>query len=293
VNNHGQVVGRTLSHAFLWESGVMHDLGTLPGGSYSEAFGINDLGQVVGWSTIDDATCTLFDGCWHAFLWENGTMTDLGGLDSRFQSYAYSINNRGQIVGISATGDYPTGTWRAVMWDHGTVTDLGEVSGATNMYAHGINDRGMVSGSFDGPDGQRAVLWANGVPTLLNFGASFNDGAKINNAGAIAGFGQPAGRTHAVLWRAGTLTDLGTLPGATWSFGRDINDRTQVVGESFFASTGNTRGFVWQDGTMTNLGTLPGGRDSYAQGINGAGVIVGASDNGGFLHAVMWIPAGR
>jgi len=290
VNNHGQVVGRTLNRAFLWENGVMRDLGTLPGGSYSEAFSINDRGQVVGFSTIDDATCTLFDGCWHAFLWEDGTMTDLGGLDPRFQSYAYSINDSGQIAGISATGDYPTGTWRAIMWDHGTVVDLGSVPEATNTYAYGINARGDVVGSWDGPQPAQPRIWSHGSSEALPVaGSSATEAYKINNHGAIVGFGEQSGQAHAVVWADGAITDLGTLPGAVWSFGRDINDRGQVVGESFFAPQGTTRAFVWQRGTMIDLGTLPGGANSYAQGINDAGVIAGASDRGGLLHAVAWV----
>src|SRR5689334_18024947 len=47
INNVGQIVGKSANHAFLWENGVLTDLGTL-GGHVSSANAINDLGQVVG-----------------------------------------------------------------------------------------------------------------------------------------------------------------------------------------------------------------------------------------------------
>src|SRR5438552_163587 len=51
------------------------DLGTLPGRSLSYATGINDQGQVVGYST----TSYLSNDA-HAFRWDQDVMTDLGTL---------------------------------------------------------------------------------------------------------------------------------------------------------------------------------------------------------------------
>ena len=84
------------------------DLGTL-GGDYvhSMATDINSRGQVVGWSNGDSGTN-------HAFLWEDGKMTDLGTLPGSGGSMAKGINNRGQVVGYSGHAD--SGTNHAVLW---------------------------------------------------------------------------------------------------------------------------------------------------------------------------------
>jgi probable HAF family extracellular repeat protein len=289
VNNKGQVVGRSSApgtfshHAFLWDAGVMTDLGTLPGGSYSEAFAVNDRGQVVGWGTVNEATCTGFDGCWHGFLWENGTMTDLGTLGAGFLSYAYSIDDEGTIVGISTRADYPFDQWHAVTWKDGVITDLGTVAGARQTMAFGINNRGTIAGSWTDASGQTfPLLWDRGaiaaLPTLP--GATYSEPYKINSRGQAVG----VSRDRAVLWSAGTITDLGLLTGAAWSHARDINNQGQIVGKTFTGFIGY-RAFVWQDGVMT---ALPGGTDSQANGINESGQIAGAFETGFGIHAVLW-----
>ena len=73
----------------------MTDLGTL-GGSFSIAYSINDIGQVVGRSSNSDGNS-------HAFLWEDGVMSDLGTLGGR-SSKTLDINETGQAVGLSDTG---------------------------------------------------------------------------------------------------------------------------------------------------------------------------------------------
>ncbi|GAB4181608.1 MAG: hypothetical protein Fur006_16800 [Coleofasciculaceae cyanobacterium] len=71
------------------------------------------------------------------------------------------------------------------------------------------------------------------------------------------------------------ITNLGTLPGDSYSYASGINNQGQVVGTS--GSNTGSRAFLYSGGTMTNLGTLPGDNFSYAYGINDQGQVVGFS----------------
>jgi probable HAF family extracellular repeat protein len=76
-------------HAVLWENDAIIDLGL---GHDSEAFDINELGQVVGYHKID--------GVCRPFLWKDGDVTYLDELDPRWWIIdARGINDAGQIVG--------------------------------------------------------------------------------------------------------------------------------------------------------------------------------------------------
>jgi probable HAF family extracellular repeat protein len=108
LNGAGQVVGYSAAstldnHAILWTSSAgMSDLGTLAGGLYSNARGINTVGKVVGYSTTSDPIVPM-----HAFVWTSGAgMVDLNAQVDTGGNWtieeAHGINATGQIVGVAA-----------------------------------------------------------------------------------------------------------------------------------------------------------------------------------------------
>ena len=174
---------------------VITDLGTL-GGTKSDALDINNNNEVVG------AAYLAGDNVYHAFLYSGGVMTDLG-VDgctdpSARTSWAFRINDSGQIAGTSCFL-LPRGpTDRAFLYDAGVMTELGTLGGTASQ-ARGINNSGHVAGS--------AAL-----------------------AGDVF--------SHAFIYSGGVLTDIGTLTGvsgSSWAY--DINDSDQVVGYGRFSGS--------------------------------------------------------
>lgn len=226
----------------------------------------------------------------HAFRSFVGEIIDLGTLPGDRHSMAFAVNTAGDAVGVSF--NLGAVAPRGVLWPaSGGPIDLGSVE------PRDINAAGTIAGSipftggFEGAVGTTHACRRMPGGTIIDLGTlggPSSAGLAINADGWVVGESMLANglTTHATLWHASGMVDLGTL-GGTGSRATDIEG---LVAVGFADIAGNrphaTRWTLTSGGavaTKSDLGTLPGGSTSAAYAVSG-GSIVGTSDD----RAVLW-----
>ena len=307
------LTGAPALEAVVWGTdNSLTDLGTL-GGNESEANAVNNRGQVAGeaLNTIPDPYTSNFNNFYiggatqvHAFRWTRPRgIQDLGTLGGT-DSAAFSINERGQIAGISFTNttvNPATGvpTLDPFLWENGKMLDLGTLGGTFGV-AFALNNGGQVVGYSDLPGdntGAHPFLWdrKRGMQDLGTLGGSTGVGTFINDAGDVVGADSRAdGSAGSFLWRHGVMTDLGNVGTYPGSQALGINSRRQIVGNLLDNMGNEIGGFLWQDGgPMVDLSTLvPSNPDlqlDHAFYINDRGEIAarGVFSNGDIRSLVL------
>jgi probable HAF family extracellular repeat protein len=247
-----------------------------PQGANSVALGINNKGEVVGYS---------FQGeDFQAFLYSSSdqSFTDAGSFGGKINA-ACAINDSGQATGYSQAEN---GNLLAFIYSREqSIAPLGTLEGGSTSQAFGINNSGAVVGdSQSGNQNHRPVLFSNGSVQDLGLGGSDQPDAletayAINDGGQIVGR-HAAGNNafHAFEFANGNTIDFRTLGGANGE-ALAINKNGLVVGDSDTAA-GPVHAFVIDHLELKDLGTLAGfDNGSYARGINNEGDIVGESDS--------------
>ncbi len=279
--------------------GKLIDLGTLSGGTNSDATAINALYEVVGTSDYNDPFIGIVS---HAFKYERFTgMTDLGTLGGS-TSRANGVDLEGVIVGSSTlTGDTAT---HAFYYKPGasSLTDLGSLAGpGGNSKADAINITGLVSGrsqtgeldSFGSPFTHAVIfdIFHNKTIDLGSLGGTTAEAYAINNFGVVTGTATISGDliSHAFVSVSGKLKDIGTLGGSA-AQGTAINDFGVVVGFSNITGDTDVHAFIWTaDRGMVDLNSLIPANSGWvlnsANGINAEGHIVGTGIHNGESRA--------
>ncbi len=225
-------------------SSTLTDLGTFAS-TYSEAFGVNASGQVVGEGCVNP-TCFV-----HGLLWDGGAPVDLGTLVGGDASHARGINDDGTIIGdseISSGGDS-----HAVTWDSGGIHDLGTLPDDTYSNGVAINAGGHATGRSGGRPGggSYSFFWDGSAMSEIPLmpGGSFLNTAALNASDQVVGLGDVYGGDQtAFLWESSTgqTIDLNTLlpSGSGWQLATatGINDDGQIVGYGYRG--GHLRGFL-------------------------------------------------
>lgn len=254
INDAGVIVGSAsagggdIGHAVLWSGGSVQDLGTLGTGDYSEAWGINNFGQIVGSSYTNGGSG--LSGV-HAFLYTQAEgMVDL--TPDSDTGFAGDINDAGQVTG-SKTALYG---YHAFRWQGGSFVDLGVLPGFAHSFGWAINAAGQVTGNSTSASGNSEQLFRSidggGLQNLGGTG-EHNVAWGINASGQVVGTRGNTQRRAILYTDEGGLQDLDTLidPSLGWVLlgASDINDAGQIVGEAFNNFTGLTHAVRLQPST--------------------------------------------
>lgn len=310
INDKGQVVGwadtdavgvEQTIHAFLWTSGKMQDLDTVPNIEHppgTEAHSINSQGEVAG--GIAPRMGLSYAKGW---LWRNGKIQVIGGN-------VLTVNDAGQALAVM--GD----RHNVVIWQSGRTQEVPSVPGFEFTVASALNNRGDLAGYCQNdPNDIRGFVRLHGNIFLMGVlpGQNSSRAVAVNDHGQVIGMSRnefySQGKTaaggvtttsgtrssRAFFWQNGQMTNLGDREVSA------LGGQGQVLGSYFQYGRERTavtlRAFLWQNGKFADLDALidasSGWKLENATAINSRGQIVGQGEINGKFHAFLLTPSGQ
>jgi probable HAF family extracellular repeat protein len=215
INDEGQVVGSEQgllggASGFLYSGGtftrVMDPLNPFWFSS-TEFTGINDSGQIVGFS---DVRGFLYDGS--TFTTISDPLAAAGGSHPEGGTVPVGINNAGQIVGYYNDS---AGLAHGFLFSNGNYTTLDDPLATGGTFITSINNTGQLVGYYNDASGQHGFLYNDGTFFTLDnpLGVRGTSLTGINDSGQIVGnYLDSSGHSHGFL---GTLAFSEAIAGTT------------------------------------------------------------------------------
>jgi probable HAF family extracellular repeat protein len=261
INDAGQIVGYAVdtygsSHGFLYSNGNYTAVTGFSYGGYNyvpfTAQGISKTGKIVGTGIFGPGALTEGLTYYHSYVGQGPAANGFvyyPGVDPFYQpsvrTYAYGINNLGEVVGYYTNNSNPNG----FVYSNGTYISFNDPLGSAGTWARGINDKQQVVGYYVDVNGKTHGFEYN----ISNGGsyASLDDplgtegtfATGINNAGQIVGYYFDSnGLNHGFLYSGGSYVTIDDPAGQLGTSANGINNLGQIVG-SYVDVAGNTHGF--------------------------------------------------
>lgn len=244
INTGGDVVGTYadstgFAHGFLLSGGTYTTIDYPTSGLETELFGVNDVGQVVGY-TFGGQVGFQYDVA-------SGTFTTIS-FPGALATYPTSINNAGMIVGYYLFGnglasgfEYGGGTYKSIRPP--------QVSSSSVV---GISANGTIVGHFTTMQLTEAIFrfkHGNYEPITIPTTGVITTVLGINDAAtALVGVYQPTVGTSAGFIYENKVVQEVQYPLATSTFAYGVNDSDEVTG-FFCDSSLHNHGFTWTPST--------------------------------------------
>jgi probable HAF family extracellular repeat protein len=265
-----------------------------PGAANTALYAINDAGQAVG-AEKDKG------GVHHAIVLVDGQLRVLdpnGPVGKCAQSWALSINNRGDIAGACLD---PTGAFHGFVHHKDGEVDAIDYPGGFDSQAFGINDLGSLIGVYnDAAGASHAFLMREGEFTTIDLvGGLQTIPLSINDREQIVGefITTPNTNGYGYLQQRDGSYSIVTAPGSDpqQTYFISINNRDQILGAYANASVAQQNFLA--TGSVYALFDLPpriGASLVSAQTVNDLDEIVGYYlDAAGVAHAFLAVPERR
>jgi probable HAF family extracellular repeat protein len=243
INDVGQIVGSytngTDQSGFFYSGGSYNSL-NVPGDNYRTiATGINMTGEVVGTYYYGNGRVQPPNAGSSGFLYSNGSYSTFSDPTANGApcclgfTFAFGINNGGQIVGSYFTGNVSHGF---IFSDNGYTTL--DPPGSLSTGATGINDSGQTLGGYYSGAGNHGFLYSGGTYTTLDIpgpNGTSTEPFGMNNEGQIVGFFNAGDGTgvHGFLFSDGVYTTIDDPLATNGTEAYGINDNGQIVGTYF------------------------------------------------------------